>query len=304
MTLQQKIEQLLNKTNLDSDDKKTIADIKNYVEKTENKESKNGYGVLIAGVAIVIILWSANWLFTVHYFPFTPQNDPTVESIEKEKRDFETVMAKRGQFGDMFGSVNALFSGLAFAFLIYTIWLQREELKLQREELKLQREALELQVEELKRQADELEKTSVLQAEILILQKHQLEITERQIEEDKDRIESQNKPIFDPLGVGGSWDLRRANLNLHVKNNGATALNVKVGESPCLNESNKVVSILKHDESVTLNWTIENVQDFPPETNIVLTFTDIFGTEYSQSFKMTKEIDKNYSGSVEFKIVK
>lgn len=49
----------------------------------------------------------------------------------------------RGQFGDMFGAVNALFSGLAFAGLIYTVLLQREELSLQREELKLTRRELE-----------------------------------------------------------------------------------------------------------------------------------------------------------------
>ncbi|MFG0381995.1 putative phage abortive infection protein [Pseudomonas sp. zbq_18] len=44
-------------------------------------------------------------------------------------------LPERGTFGDMFGAVNALFSGLAFATLIYTIHLQRHELKLQREEL-------------------------------------------------------------------------------------------------------------------------------------------------------------------------
>lgn len=42
---------------------------------------------------------------------------------------------KRGQFGDLFGAVNALFSGLAFAGVIVTILLQREELRLQRLEL-------------------------------------------------------------------------------------------------------------------------------------------------------------------------
>jgi hypothetical protein len=41
----------------------------------------------------------------------------------------------RGQFGDMFGGINSLFSGLAFAGLIYTIMLQRNELALQRKEL-------------------------------------------------------------------------------------------------------------------------------------------------------------------------
>ena len=34
----------------------------------------------------------------------------------------------RGQFGDLFGSVNALFSGLAFSGLIYTIFLQKQEI--------------------------------------------------------------------------------------------------------------------------------------------------------------------------------
>lgn len=49
---------------------------------------------------------------------------------------------QRGAFGDMFGAVNALFSGLAFAGVIYAILLQTKELELQREELKLTREEL------------------------------------------------------------------------------------------------------------------------------------------------------------------
>ncbi len=49
---------------------------------------------------------------------------------------------KRGQFGDLFGAVNALFSGMAFAGVIVTILLQREELRLQRLELRQTREEL------------------------------------------------------------------------------------------------------------------------------------------------------------------
>lgn len=49
----------------------------------------------------------------------------------------------RGIFGDMFGSINSLFSGFAFAGIIYTIYLQRKELKLQRLELKETRKELE-----------------------------------------------------------------------------------------------------------------------------------------------------------------
>jgi hypothetical protein len=46
---------------------------------------------------------------------------------------------KSGQFGDTFGAVNALFSGLALAGVVYAIFLQRKERRLQREEMKLQR---------------------------------------------------------------------------------------------------------------------------------------------------------------------
>jgi len=58
----------------------------------------------------------------------------------------------RGQFGDMFGVVNTLFSGFAFAGVIYAILLQREDLALQREELKLTRQ-------ELRRSAEAQEKS-------------------------------------------------------------------------------------------------------------------------------------------------
>lgn len=60
--------------------------------------------------------------------------------------------AVSGQFGDMFGGLNALFSGLAFLGVIYAIFLQREELGLQRKELELTRE-------ELKRTAEAQEKS-------------------------------------------------------------------------------------------------------------------------------------------------
>ena len=64
----------------------------------------------------------------------------------------------RGTFGDQFGAVNALFSGLAFTGLIYTIILQRRDLKLQRDDLGLQREELALTRHEMEEQTAEFEK--------------------------------------------------------------------------------------------------------------------------------------------------
>lgn len=46
---------------------------------------------------------------------------------------------KEGQFGDMFGALNAFISGLAFIGFLVALQLQRKELKLQREEMERSR---------------------------------------------------------------------------------------------------------------------------------------------------------------------
>ena len=60
--------------------------------------------------------------------------------------DFDVKsIEKLGVFGDSFGVLTSLFSGLAFAGMIVTILLQHNELKLQREELKRNSEAQDTQ---------------------------------------------------------------------------------------------------------------------------------------------------------------
>ena len=86
---------------------------------------------IILSILVVILVFSAYFFVVRHLLP---------EWVE------------RGQFGDMFGGLNALFSGLAFLGVIYAIFLQREELGLQRTELELTRE-------ELKRTAQAQEKS-------------------------------------------------------------------------------------------------------------------------------------------------
>ena len=54
----------------------------------------------------------------------------------------------RGQFGDLFGAVNALFSGLAFAGLVITIIQQRHDLQLQSEAINQTNEELKQQTKE------------------------------------------------------------------------------------------------------------------------------------------------------------
>jgi len=68
------------------------------------------------------------------------------------------------KLGDAFGSLNTLFSGLAFAAIIFTIILQMEELRLQREELKDTRKVLAKSA----KAHQELKKTQDFHNQILI----------------------------------------------------------------------------------------------------------------------------------------
>ncbi len=100
------------------------------------KKSKNIILVILIFVS-VIILWSATWY---------------VSTISIEK------WQDRGTFGDMFGSINALFSGLAFAGVIIALYMQKKELSLQRTELEQTRGELKGQKEQLELQNQNLTK--------------------------------------------------------------------------------------------------------------------------------------------------
>lgn len=73
---------------------------------------------LVIAVILVVTIWSISGF--------------TIYSLADNWGD-------RGTMGDMFGAVNALFSGLAFAALLYTLHVQREEIKLNRAEIALNR---------------------------------------------------------------------------------------------------------------------------------------------------------------------
>lgn len=93
--------------------------------------------LLIGGVLLTVVGYAAIILL------FT-------ESITEYSVD------KSGVFGDSFGLLTSLFSGLAFAGLIITIVMQKDELALQREELQLTRKEFSGQKEELKIQNETL----------------------------------------------------------------------------------------------------------------------------------------------------
>lgn len=95
----------------------------------QNKEKRKSrlWIWIVLAIISVIAVWLLSWLAIDRYI---------------------SCLTDRGTFGDKFGAVNALFSGLAFAGLIATLLYQKEELKLQREELEQTREELKGQKEE------------------------------------------------------------------------------------------------------------------------------------------------------------
>lgn len=64
----------------------------------------------------------------------------------------EFSITNAGTFGDSFGALTSLFSGLGVAGLLATIFLQREELKLNRRELEETRKEIQLQSQTFHRQ--------------------------------------------------------------------------------------------------------------------------------------------------------
>lgn len=104
---------------------------------TEPRQKASGRDCLVVAVfAGVVVLWTAWGAFL----------GIELTNFFGEGKD---VQERAGQFGDMFGSLNALFTALAFAAVWWTGRMQRREMEMQRRELRLQRKALSLQREEL-----------------------------------------------------------------------------------------------------------------------------------------------------------
>ena len=105
-------------------------------EKDANVKSARDHknlAVLLGSTVIIIAIWMISWM---------------VIDICFHQNAGDGV----GTFGDKFGAINSLFSGLAFAGLIMTLILQKEELEAQRKELNDQKKEFETQNKTLKQQ--------------------------------------------------------------------------------------------------------------------------------------------------------
>ena len=106
-------------------------------QNTPLRKNTIGWRKIIVGIFLIVMLWLLYPLILKFVFGTDAEN--------------------LGLWGDQFGGFNALFSGLAFAGLILTLYFQSNELALQREELQLQRAEQKEATQQLEQQAKQLE---------------------------------------------------------------------------------------------------------------------------------------------------
>lgn len=104
---------------------------------------------------IYIILLVVFMFLVIIFCPWILQKWFNIESLND-----------KALFGNMYWIVTSLFSWLAFLWVIVSLFLQREDLKLTREELKLTRDELVLQRVELERSAKAQEQSEKISRNI------------------------------------------------------------------------------------------------------------------------------------------
>ncbi|MFA6958701.1 MAG: hypothetical protein WC538_22765 [Thermoanaerobaculia bacterium] len=121
----------------------------------------------------------------------------------------------RAAFGDSFGALSAVFSGLAFAGVVFALNLQMEELKLQRQEMRDSR--------------FELAKTAKAQTEQARLLTAQLEAMQTERASNAARRKREIAPIFNL----SPYEPRPPNISVQLRNEGGQAISPRAIATHC-----------------------------------------------------------------------
>ena len=142
---------------------------KDDMDKNSDIPKKVSWWPLWLTFAVIIFLWGVSIIVLCWLFP---------------------DIGIRGQFGDTFGAVNALFAGLAFAGIIFAIILQKKELELQRQELKETRNEIRGQKEQLQAQDLTLQKQNFENSFFQLLSFHNEIVNSLEIPSGRGRTEN------------------------------------------------------------------------------------------------------------------
>lgn len=112
---------------------------------SETSSSRVSFWVpLLISWAVIITAWGLTpnfvaWRVAASKEAPSAAENATLDSINSKESE-EDLTA--GTYGDQFGSVNALFSGMALATIAISLWYQRRDIENQRQDIKLQQDAL------------------------------------------------------------------------------------------------------------------------------------------------------------------
>lgn len=154
----------------------------NFTNKKTIKNNLELVLMVLTGLGIFLV-----WFFYPYFLQKAdvplPKEPPKVSipfkpNLETDDSKAETRFQKVGEiygtYGDSYGSLNTLFSGLAFAVLIISLFMQRQELRAQREELEAQRN----EIKESNTIANEQRKIAEKQS---LITEQQAQLNEQQI---------------------------------------------------------------------------------------------------------------------------
>ncbi|MEB3755104.1 hypothetical protein [Acinetobacter sp. MD2(2019)] len=99
---------------------------------------KNESRIEVIGIVAALGMIFLLWLFYPNFLSWMDHSSVS-KSSTIVPHNFSEIGNKFGTYGDSYGSLNTLFSGFAFAILIISLFMQRQELKEQRKELEAQR---------------------------------------------------------------------------------------------------------------------------------------------------------------------
>lgn len=111
-----------------------------------NEDQTPKYRLFWLIATIIVVIWISQFLALKYYF--------IPNSLNNEPKDEESIWTHRGVIGDSFGAINALFSGLAFAGVIFAILLQRADIKRQHIETKEQANDFAKEIQEIQKQTE------------------------------------------------------------------------------------------------------------------------------------------------------
>jgi len=137
-------------------------------------------GLFYLGIALLPVIAMTTTLFQV--------------KTEAEVKRIESVLSQFGTIGDMFGALNTFFTGCAFAGLVYTILLQRRELRLQNDELN--RQATERTANRMSEASDDL-----IEAYNLMTQNYAIRYNADKERHDDDYNMSLNRDLREKHGI-------------------------------------------------------------------------------------------------------